>query len=135
MFRRGIAILSLLTAVAFAAGPVTGPTNMDQRLSALRKSPPELYAFLYKMPKGADLHNHLAGAVYAENFIEAAIEQHLCVDKTALSLVQCGPGLVDAAMIRTDNTLRNALIDSLSMRDFVPGKQSAEEHFFDTFNK
>src|ERR1700685_1223915 len=116
----------LLTARAFAAGPLT----MEQRLSALRKSPSELYAFLYKMPKGADLHNHLAGAVYAENFLEAAIEQHLCVDKTALALVQCGPGRVDAPTIRTDNALRNALIDSLSMRNFVPGKQSAEDHFF-----
>jgi adenosine deaminase len=108
---------------------------MEQRLSKLRKSPPELYAFLYKMPKGADLHNHLAGAIYAESFLEAAAEQHLCVDKSALSLVTCAPGRVDAATIRTDNTLRNALIDSLSMRNFVPGKQSAEDHFFDTFDK
>jgi adenosine deaminase len=131
MLGRRIAVLLFLTVGAFAAGPMT----MDQRLAALRKSPPELYAFLYKMPKGADLHNHLAGAVYAENFIEAAIEQHLCIDKTALALVPCAPGQVDAAAIRTDNTLRNALIDSLSMRDFVPGKESAEGHFFDTFNK
>ena len=131
MFRRGIAILSFFAAVAFAAGPIT----MEQRLSALRKSPSELYAFLYKMPKGADLHNHLAGAVYAENFLEAAIEQHLCIDKAALAIVPCTPGQLDAAVIRTDNALRNALIDSLSMRNFVPGKQSAEDHFFDTFNK
>jgi hypothetical protein len=131
MFRRGIAMLSFSTAVAFAAGPVT----MDRRLAELRKSPPELYAFLYKMPKGADLHNHLAGAVYAENFLEAAIEQHLCVDKAALSLVPCTQGQVNAAATRTDNALRNALIDSLSMRNFVPGKESAHDHFFDTFNK
>jgi adenosine deaminase len=131
MLRRGIAIFLFLTGWASGAGPLT----MEQRLSALRKSPPELYAFLYKMPKGADLHNHLAGAVYAENFIEAAIEQHLCVDKSALSLVQCTAGEVDAATIRTDNSLRNVLIDSLSMRNFVPGKQSAHDHFFDTFNK
>jgi adenosine deaminase len=131
MFGRGIVVFIWLTAGAFAAGPIT----MEQRLSALQKSPSELYAFLYKMPKGADLHNHLAGAVYAENFIEAAIEQHLCVDKAALSLVQCTQGQVDAAAIRTDNALRNALIDSLSMRNFVPGKESAEDHFFDTFNK
>jgi adenosine deaminase len=131
MLRRRIAIVLSLTTAAFAAGPIT----TEQRLSALRKSPSELYAFLYKMPKGADLHNHLAGAVYAENFLEAAIEQHLCVDKAALSLVQCTQGRMDAAAIRTDNVLRNALIDSLSMRNFVPGKESAEDHFFDTFNK
>jgi adenosine deaminase len=136
MFRYGIAILSFFT-TAFAAGPITAarPITIEQRFSALRKSPPELYAFLYKMPKGADLHNHLPGAIYAENFLEAAAEQHLCLDKSALSIVKCSSGKVDAAAIRTDNSLRNAMIDSLSMRDFVPGKQSAHDHFFDTFDK
>jgi adenosine deaminase len=42
---------------------------------------------------------------------------------------------VEAATIPGNNTLRNALIDSFSMRNFVPGKQSAHDHFFDTFNK
>ena len=96
--------------------------RLGRRLAELRKSPPELYAFLYKMPKGADLHNHLSGAIYAENFLEAAAEQHLCVDKGALALVQsstCTPGQVDAATTRTDNALRNALIDSFSMRNFL----------------
>ena len=115
---------------------------MDRRMAELRKSPLELYAFLYAMPKGADLHNHLSGAIYAESFLEAAVEEHLCVDRTALALVPppapgpaCAPGQVDAAATQTDNTLRNALIDSFSMRNFVPGKQSAHDHFFDTFDK
>jgi adenosine deaminase len=131
MLRRGIVVLLFLTAGVFAAERVT----IEARLAALRKSPPELYAFLYKMPKGADLHNHLAGAVYAENFLEAAIEQQLCLDKAALAIVRCTPGGVNASAIRTDNALRNALIDSFSMRNFVPGRQSAEDHFFDAFDK
>jgi adenosine deaminase len=134
MFRRGIALLSFLTTAAVAAGPPT----MERRFAELRKSPPELYAFLYKMPKGADLHNHLSGAVYAENFIEAAAERHLCVDKSLMAFVDtstCKAGQVDTATTRNDNTLRNALIDSFSMRNFVPGKQSGHDHFFDTFDK
>ena len=127
------ALMFSLLSVAGAFG--AGPVSMDRRMAELRKSPPELYAFLYKMPKGADLHNHLAGAIYAENFLEAAIEQHLCVDKSALSLVQCTPGQVEVAAIRTDNALRNALIDSFSMRNFVSGRQSGHDHFFDAFNK
>ncbi len=131
MFRRGIAILSFLTTAAVAAGPPA----MERRIAELRKSPPELFAFLYKMPKGADLHNHLSGAIYAEDFLEAAVEKRLCVDKNAMALATCAPGLVDVATIRTDNALRNALIDSFSMRNFVPGKQSGHDHFFDTFDK
>jgi adenosine deaminase len=131
MFRRGITIFLFLTSVAVAAGPPT----MERRLAELRKSPPELFAFLYKMPKGADLHNHLSGAIYAENFLESAVEARLCVDKAAMALVACTQGLVSVATIRTDNALRNALIDSFSMRNFVPGKQSGHDHFFDTFDK
>ena len=104
-------------------------------MAELRKSPLELYAFLYGMPKGADLHNHLSGAVYAESFLEAAAENHLCVDKTSLALVPDAPATWMRPPSQTDNTLRNALIDSFSMRNFVPGKQSAHDHFFAAFDK
>ena len=90
------------------------------------------------MPKGADLHNHLAGAVYAESFLEEAADQHLCVDKAELAVVSsppCMPGQPDAATIRSDNTLRDLLINSFSMRNFVPGRESAHDHFFATFGK
>jgi adenosine deaminase CECR1 len=36
-------------------------------------SPEQLYRFLYAMPKGADLHNHLPGAVRSEWFWDAAM--------------------------------------------------------------
>ena len=36
--------------------------------------------------KARDLHNHLSGAIYAENFLHAAVEEHLCIDKAALAL-------------------------------------------------
>ena len=138
-------LLSVLTAVAIAYGADTAAPSaaarMDRRLAELRKSPLELHAFLYRMPKGADLHNHLSGAIYAEDFLRAAVEDHLCVDKTAMALVSppaaggCGPGLVDASATQTDNGLRNALIDSFSMRNFVAGRESGHDHFFDTFDK
>ena len=153
MFRRWIPLVLGIAAIAARGAeppkaPVAGATaSMDRRLAELRKSPPELFAFLYKMPKGGDLHNHLSGAIYAENFLAAAAEQHLCVDKATLALTPappldasdrrgpCPSGQVDAAQTRTDNALRNDLIDSFSMRNFVPGRQSPHDHFFDTFDK
>jgi adenosine deaminase len=148
MFRRWIPVLLGIAALAARGAeppkaPVAGAAgSMDRRLAELKKSPPELFAFLYKMPKGGDLHNHLSGAIYAENFLAAAVEQHLCVDKVALSLTAapaqggtCPTGEIDAAQTQSDNTLRNALIDSFSMRNFVPGRQSAHDHFFDAFDK
>lgn len=141
MLRRACILLFLgAPATAQAADPVA--TRIERRFAEARKNPLELHAFLYRMPKGGDLHNHLAGAVYAENYIAAAVEDHLCVDKAALALVEstapggaCAPGQVDAAATQTDNTLRNGLIDSFSMRNFVAGRQSGHDHFFDTFDK
>src|SRR5271156_4224862 len=53
---------------------------------ARQQGPLALYAFLHDMPKGADLHTHLAGAVYAETFIREAAEDHLCVNSGTLVL-------------------------------------------------
>src|SRR5579862_7472887 len=99
-------------------------TTVEQRFTELRKSPPELYAFLLRMPKGADLHNHVSGAVYAETYLRAAAEDGLCIDLKAYSLVAapCTENTVDAARAQTDNTLASQVIDSLSMRNFVPGR-------------
>src|SRR5579864_6710552 len=55
---------------------------------AARKDPAELESFLLRMPKGADLHNHLSGAVYAESWIRDAAEDHFCVDLASFDLVK-----------------------------------------------
>lgn len=116
---------------------------MERALAELRNSPPELYAFLFRMPKGADLHNHLSGAVYAESFIRDAAAKSLCIDERTLSLAgpaaspepHCGENQTAAASALEDNQLYSSLIDSLSMRDFVPSRESAHDHFFNTFDK
>jgi adenosine deaminase len=135
--RLGLAVIVFASVHATAADP-----RVDRRFAELRKSPPELYAFLYRMPKGGDLHNHLAGAVYAESYLRAAAKDGLCIDPKTMALVlpatlylQCAPGMTPATAALTDNTLAGALIDSFSMRNFVPGAQSAHDHFFAAFNK
>ena len=142
----------LFTFLLFVA-PVGAQTlirsqSIEKRFVELRNSPPELYAFLLRMPKGADLHNHVAGAVYAETFLEQAAKDSLCIDPKAMAftapaksaqttneLNHCSTGEVDASQGEENSNLANAMIDSLSMRGFVPGKSSAHDHFFDTFDK
>ena len=113
------------------------PASMEQHLNDLRKSPPELYAFLLKMPKGGDLHNHLAGAIYAESFIGAAAASQLCFEKPGWQVIAtCSPSNSNqeaATVVNHNNDAFNAVIDTFSMRDFVPGRQSAHDHFFDSF--
>jgi len=103
--------------------------------------PLTLHAFLEAMPKGADLHMHLAGAVYAETLLEEAAHDGVCVDPSALALDRtavpgaCKPGeLSGAAALEGDNHLRDALIDNFSMRSFVPSAGiTGHDQFFATF--
>jgi adenosine deaminase len=121
----------------------------ERSLEVARANPLSLYAFLLKMPKGADLHNHLSGAVYAESWIRAGAEDGLCVDLAKHSFVRvqaaaqstapqpaCGEGQVPVAQAFKDQHLYDDLINAFSMRSFVasPGI-SGHDHFFDTFSK
>ncbi len=131
-------------ATASAPGPAVGAPESpaEQRVAhyveAIRGTPPLLAAFLRRMPKGGDLHNHLSGAVYAESYIAWAAADGLCVERAAMALVPppcTAPQAFPAAQIYRDGAVYSALIDALSMRDFVAGPQSGHDHFFAAFAK
>src|SRR5215472_42015 len=123
------------------AGQTEGERNAALNLDAARTNPLQLRNLLKKMPKGADLHNHLSGAVYAESWIRAAAEDSLCVNLASLSFAKsgdsgCGSGKVPAADAYKDQHLFDALIDAFSMRGFVPSPGvTGHDHFFDAFAK
>ena len=106
-------------------------------LESIRNSPPELWAFVLQMPKGADLHNHLSGAIYAESYIKWAAESGDCINTTtmAASLAPCATGQVPATNALTNSLLYRQLIDAWSMRNWQLSGQSGHDHFFDTFGK
>jgi adenosine deaminase len=136
-------------AKANAPGKATAEQRAARALEATRGNPLELRAFLVRMPKGADLHSHLSGAVYAESWVRAGAEDNLCVDLATLSFFKtqamtrsippqpvCGEGKAAAAQAFTDQHLYDALVDAFSMRSFVPSAgMSGHDHFFDTFGK
>ena len=73
---------------ATAKKPGTEADAASAYQAAVKKSTPALYDFLLGFPKGADLHVHLSGAVYAETFIRDAGEDGLCVDTVAQSFAK-----------------------------------------------
>ncbi|MEE3624681.1 adenosine deaminase [Nitrospirillum sp. BR 11752] len=103
----------------------------------LRADPVRLAMFLRRMPKGADLHNHLTGGIYAENMVDWAAAKGACVDPKALVLkpAPCAKDLIPATDARRDVGLYNRLINALSMRGFVAGPETGHDHFFDSFAK
>ena len=119
-----------------AAQVTTAEQRTARYLESIRHQPLLLHAFLYGMPKGGDLHNHLVGAVYAESFIQYAAEDGLCVDRQSMALVQppCDAKMrlpVRAAL--DDPLLYRQMVEAFSMRDFQPRAESAHDHFFDAF--
>jgi adenosine deaminase CECR1 len=56
-------------------------------------TPEQLYRFLYALPKGGDLHNHLPGAARSEWFWDAAMaaQQHGYIYYTRVRIENCAP--------------------------------------------
>ena len=117
----------------------TAEARTARHFETLRKSPPQMWAFLLRMPKGGDLHSHLSGAIYAESFVEWAADKELCVQPTTLALsappCQEEVGQVAAQVALTDPVLYRQLIDAWSMRFWEFSGQNGHDHFFDSFGK
>ena len=119
------------------AGRNSGVTA-EQYFESIRKSPPQMLAFLRKMPKGADLHSHLSGAIYAESYIQWAAEKGLCVSQTTTVLSQppCdGAGQVPVNTALSNQVLYRKLVDSWSMRYWQYSGINGHDQFFDAFGK
>jgi adenosine deaminase len=130
-----------------------GELRAEKALQAAKRfGTPAVDAFLKPFPKGADLHMHLSGAVYAETFIAEAIKQNLCVtpvpssqapgkppspvgqDAVEFSQPPCVNGGVAASEALTSQALYDNLVDSFSMRAFVPTEGiNGHDQFFATF--
>lgn len=136
--------LSTLGLLAFTislhAQTRVGEAAATRALARAAGNPLLLQAFLRAMPKGGDLHMHLSGAIYAETFIADAVEDQLCVDTKLLVLVApakqgCTADQVAAATVPSDQELYDRLVDSFSMRGFVPSAGfNGHDQFFAAFD-
>lgn len=134
MHKRTLALGLMISLNSFANSQ---EAQMDAYFESIRPTPAKLAAFIKAMPKGGDLHNHLSGAVYAENLLNYAKNDDFCLNKDNFT-VFADPDCAE------DNLLNNAvressfyhmLIDAWSIRNFRPGSESAADHFFSAFGK
>ena len=136
-----------LCALIFAllCDPANGQTSEQKTahyLDSIRNQPSLLLAFLRDIPKGGDLHNHLDGALYAEDLIDWAASDNFCVDRTT-SRVLAPPcdtceHYTPKPAIRCaydDHIFYNQIVDAWSMRNWRTGEESGHDHFFATFDK
>lgn len=119
---------------------LTGDEEGELQLAAAKANPLQLRQFLKKMPKGADLHNHLSGGMYAETMLQDALDDAMCVDVPKLALTKCPSAgeekkeVVSVSKAFEDQKLYDQMVDAFSMRSFVASAGvSGHDHFFDTF--
>jgi adenosine deaminase len=135
--------LVLSATLALAQSSANPEQRANRYLETVRHSPPLALAFLREMPKGGDLHNHLGGAIYAEDLIDFAAGDKLCFNRTSSGLL---PGPCDESCSGSaakpavecgyhDPELYNTMIDAWSMRNWERGRESGHDHFFATFFK
>ena len=134
-------VVLLSCGLTLAAQPRAAEQKTASYFESIRKSPPKQMAFLLKMPKGADLHNHLSGSIYAERYIEWAAEKGLCINTTTMTLAvpaspsQCDSDQTPANKALTSSVLYRQMVDAWSMRNWQLSEQSGHDHFFDAFGK
>jgi adenosine deaminase len=138
VIRTALAIL-FLSALAVSQ---TAEQKTARYFDSIRAQPSLLLAFLHDMPKGGDLHNHLDGAIYAEDLIDFAASDNFCVDRTTSRLMGAPCDACDRYTAKpaiscayADHVLYNQIIDAWSMRNWKPGDESGHDHFFATFDK
>ena len=136
-------ILCMLSACSQAQSKASAEERTARYLESVRHQPGLLLAFLRDLPKGGDLHNHLTGGIYAESWIDFAVDDGLCVDRTTSVLIAppCDATcdrFTSKPAVRCaygDHVLYNSIVDAWSMRNWNPGEESGHDHFFASFDK
>ena len=140
-----LALVALAAVAVAGAGQAqrTARTNdaeaaTARRLAGIRDQPLALRAFLHDMPKGADLHSHLSGAVYAESYLRWAAEDNMCLAVATMTIFagrcDASAGQPPAAAVLQNAALYNQAIDAMSMRHWNPAL-NGHDHFFASFAK
>src|SRR6185503_2461384 len=127
----------LACAMGIAAQTTTQTERTVRYFESVRNSPAKLFAFLVQMPKGADLHNHLSGAIYAESYIQWAAESNACINTTtmAASVAPCAANQVPISNALSNSVLFQQIVDAWSMRNWQLSGDTGHDHFFSSFGK
>jgi adenosine deaminase len=157
--RRFAAIISGAAALIFLLAAIVLALNWDATVTAAafngaRGNQTALRNLIYRMPKGADLHVHLTGGIFAERYIAWAVADRLCVQLSDGAIVnppidkdkkrlpcETGTAPIEDVVGQVDTPAKQQMFDrivnALSMRDYqpTPAEPSGHDHFFATFGR
>jgi hypothetical protein len=122
----------------------SAPDPIDLYFERIKGEPAALRSFLWKMPKGGDIHHHALGAVPAEDYLETALEKSLWInpcsyrlyfDETDALSKSDEQALPVTDLLKTKPEIREAIIDHWSVRNHITHGRNGHHWFFATFEK
>ena len=115
--------------------------SVSNYLEKIRSNPAKLTAFFLQMPKGGDLHHHYSGSVYAETFINYAIEKDYFINKQTLEVsdvkIPNDENWTKFSAIKKDGQLSEykfRLLQKWSVKDYNQVSIPSDKQFFETFS-
>jgi len=137
----GIIFSITLLILSFAgAASATSAGNIDEAITAgyfdsIKDNGVELRQFFLELPKGGDLHNHLSGAIFAEEIIDIAANMNLSFDPQTGSLPwdKNASGLISINNVYNNSTLYEIVVRDWSMKNYPWQDISGHDKFFATF--
>jgi adenosine deaminase len=126
-------ISCLASALIFSQAQASVAAYFEQ----IKNDPNALYAFFQSMPKGGELHYHLAGGPYPETMLALASKGNYCINKETFA-VTSSTGFCDGITTKelaNQPELYAKTVRSWSLKNFIPGAESEHDHFFNAFFK
>ena len=142
---RRFAAAMIAACIGLPATPTLADEASEQAAANLfdqvSHDPKLLRIFLRSMPKGADLHNHASGAIWAEDYLDWAGAAGFCTDEDGLAVEPppCPEARRVTALAENDPLAHDRLIDAISTRGVQIGvgsdEQSGHTQFFRSFDR
>ncbi|WP_419420233.1 adenosine deaminase family protein [Legionella sp. D16C41] len=113
--------------------------TVEEVFEAVKKDPKQLHTFLKAMPKGGELHYHLAGGAYPEAMLTLAANGNYCLKSKTFALTyqvgKCLNSGIKVNLIPTQSAFYNKTIQAWSFKNFKAKQESGHDHFFNSFYK
>lgn len=99
-----------------------------------------LNLFFTNMPKGADLHHHYSGSIYAETFLDWVAKNNWSIDSATLKIstspANSAPHLLTVSELQSNDVLYRKLLTLWSDKDYdnhYHEQVAPDQNFFNTF--
>ncbi|WP_375559300.1 adenosine deaminase [Bernardetia sp. OM2101] len=145
--KHSLILFLLFFIVQFSFAQNTNPETLDKidtYLDSIRNDEARLRQFFAKLPKGADLHHHYSGSVYAETYLEYVEKNNLWINRNSYAIADRQAPKNEISEWSKVNSLKEdgywsdiriKIIESWSKLYFNYVSNPTDEHFFSTFDK